>query len=88
MASDRAADLGYRGRNDGRRRDRLAPGGSRLEVDGKVVVDAPSAEYPGVYARFDALLRAGQSEVDAAPLRLAADAFLLARRTAVEAFEP
>jgi hypothetical protein len=52
------------------------------------VVDAPSAEYPGVYARFDALLRAGQSEVDAAPLRLAADAFLLARRTAVEAFEP
>ena len=66
----------------------LRQGGSRLEVDGKVVVDAPSAEYPGVYARFDALLRAGQSEVDAAPLRLAADAFLLARRIAVEAFEP
>jgi len=66
----------------------LRQGGSRLEVDGKVAVDQPSAEYPGVYARFDALLRTGQSEVDAAPLRLAADAFLLARRITVEAFEP
>ncbi|HKG76201.1 MAG TPA: gfo/Idh/MocA family oxidoreductase, partial [Beijerinckiaceae bacterium] len=66
----------------------LRQGGSRLEVDGKVTVDAPPAEYPGVYARFDELLRTGQSEVDAAPLRLAADAFLLARRITVEAFEP
>jgi D-galactose 1-dehydrogenase len=66
----------------------LRQGGSRLEVDGKVAVDEPSAEYPGVYARFDELLRAGQSEVDAAPLRLAADAFLLARRITVGAFEP
>ena len=66
----------------------LRQGGSRLEVDGKVAVDEPSAEYPGVYARFDELLRAGQSEVDAAPLRLTADAFLLAHRVAVEAFEP
>ena len=66
----------------------LRQGGSHLEVDGKVAVDQPSAEYTGVYARFDALLRTGQSEVDAAPLRLAADAFLLARRIRVEAFEP
>src|SRR5215210_8610451 len=66
----------------------LRQGGTRLETDGKATVDAPSAEYPGVYARFDALLRASQSEVDAAPLRLAADAFLLAKRTTVEAFDP
>ena len=64
----------------------MRQGGSRLEVDGAVVVDAPSEEYPGIYARFDALLRTGQSEVDAEPLRLTADAFLLARRVTVEAF--
>lgn len=66
----------------------LRDGGSRLEVDGKVAVDAPSAEYAGVYARFDELLRTGQSEVDAAPLRLAADAFLVGRRITVDAFKP
>ena len=66
----------------------LSKGGARLEIDGKVVVDQVSAEYTGIYKQFDALLKAGASDVDAAPLRLAADAFLLARRTAVEAFEP
>lgn len=66
----------------------LREGGRRLEIDGKVMVDAPSAEYPGIYAQFDALLRADRSEVDAAPLRLTADAFLLARRVMVEAFTP
>ena len=51
-------------------------------------VDARSAEYPALYARFDALLRAGESDVDAAPLRLVADAFMLGRRLEVEPFAP
>src|SRR3954471_8909219 len=70
------------------RRVAIRDGGRRLEVDGAVAVDAPSEEYRGIYARFDELLRTGRSEIDAAPLRLAADAFLLARRIAVDAFTP
>jgi D-galactose 1-dehydrogenase len=66
----------------------LRRGGSRLEINGEAVVDEPSAEYAGIYARFAELLSAGQSEVDAAPLRLAADAFLRARRVTIEAFSP
>ena len=66
----------------------LRRAGSRLEVNGEAVVDEPSAEYAGIYARFAELLRTGHSEVDAAPLRLTADAFLLARRITLEAFSP
>ena len=65
---------------------RLQQGGSRLEVDGRVPVDGPSAEYPSIYARFDALLRAQRSDVDESPLRLVADAFMLGRRLEVEPF--
>ena len=47
----------------------------------------PHAEYRGVYSRFAALIHAGDIEVDAAPLRHAADAFLVARRVEVAAFD-
>lgn len=43
-------------------------------------------EYAGLYARFADLIHAGASEVDARPLQLVADAFLLGERQAVEAF--
>ncbi|PZU09260.1 Gfo/Idh/MocA family oxidoreductase [Sphingomonas sp.] len=43
-------------------------------------------EYPGLYARFADLVRAGTSDVDIAPLRHVADAFLSGRRELVEAF--
>ncbi|MCP8940882.1 Gfo/Idh/MocA family oxidoreductase [Alsobacter sp. SYSU M60028] len=66
----------------------LRHGGSRLEVDGTVVVDEPAHEYEGIYRRFAELLRDGSSQVDAAPLRLVADAFMVARRTATERFDP
>ncbi len=64
----------------------LSRGGSRLAIDGRPVVDEAPAEYQRIYERFDELLRAGESEVDEAPLRLVADAFLLGRRRAVEPF--
>jgi D-galactose 1-dehydrogenase len=64
----------------------LSQGGSRLEIDGRLVVAEPLAEYQRIYERFDGLLRTRQSEVDEAPLRLVADAFLLGRRRAVEPF--
>lgn len=64
----------------------LSKGGSRLAIDGKVLVDEKPAEYEGIYRRFDALLNEGRSEVDEEPFRLVADAFMLGRRKTVEAF--
>jgi D-galactose 1-dehydrogenase len=65
----------------------LAEGGARLEVDGVLRLDEARAEYPAIYRRFDDLLRSGTSDVDADPLRLVADAFMIGRRTQVERFE-
>jgi D-galactose 1-dehydrogenase len=64
----------------------LAKGGSRLEIDGRLVAEEPPAEYEGIYRRFDALLRQRRSEVDADPFRLVADAFMIGRRVSVEPF--
>lgn len=65
----------------------LSSGGARLAVDGKVVVEEKPAEYEAIYEHFDRLLNAGESYVDAAPFRLVADAFLVGKRSEVEAFE-
>jgi len=67
-------------------RMRLESGGSKLFVDGALSVEAPSTEYEQIYERFHALLEAGESEVDDAPLRLVADAFLVGRRIATDPF--
>jgi D-galactose 1-dehydrogenase len=64
----------------------LSSGGARLDVDGKTVVERKPAEYEAIYAHFAELLEARRSHVDAAPFRLVADAFLLARRREVEPF--
>ena len=68
---------------------RLSEGGRRLEVDGRAVdtQDDGTGEYGLVYRAFDRLLREGRSEVDAAPLRLVADAFLVGHRREVEPFD-
>jgi D-galactose 1-dehydrogenase len=65
----------------------LSGGGRRLDVDGKVVADVPDAEYRELYRRFVELTATGASDVDLAPLRLVADAFMLGKRRIVEAFE-
>ncbi|RTM02216.1 MAG: Gfo/Idh/MocA family oxidoreductase [Hyphomicrobiales bacterium] len=64
----------------------LSGGGAKLAVDGKVVHDEPEAEYPMLYKRFAEIVRAGDSDVDLAPLQHVADAFMLGKRNAVEAF--
>lgn len=67
----------------------LAKGGGQLSIAGG---DAPDdaddlkGEYPGLYRRFAAIIRAGVSDVDLAPLRLVADAFLTGRINQVEPF--
>lgn len=65
----------------------LSGGGEKLAIDGKEVLTGPNREYAGLYARFEELLRAGQSDVDLRPLIHVADAFMLGRRLTAEAFE-
>jgi D-galactose 1-dehydrogenase len=67
----------------------LAKGGSELTLPGTGKPAAEHAlhgEYPGLYARFAELVRAGESDVDIAPLRHVADAFLRGRIRQVEPF--
>jgi D-galactose 1-dehydrogenase len=65
----------------------LAGGGARLVARNQVIVDAPEAEYRGLYRRFVELVATGTSDVDLTPLRLVADAFMLGGRRTVEPFE-
>jgi D-galactose 1-dehydrogenase len=64
----------------------LSQGGGRMEVDGRLIGEAPEAEYEGLYARFARLIGEERSDVDVSPLRLVADAFLGSRREIVEPF--
>jgi D-galactose 1-dehydrogenase len=65
---------------------RLADGGAKLFIDGKLTFEAPDREYPALYARFAEIVKAGVSDADIAPLVQVADAFMLGRRKIVEAF--
>lgn len=65
----------------------LSAGGAKLFHDGVPLVDAKEAEYAGIYQHFVALIEAGASDVDLAPLGLVADAFLLGRRSLVAPFD-
>jgi D-galactose 1-dehydrogenase len=65
----------------------LSEGGAKLHLDGRPLAEGPDAEYRGLYRRFVDLVATAESDVDVVPLQLVADAFLLGRRTTVEAFE-
>lgn len=60
----------------------LHMGATRLEIDGKLVMQEKEAEYPGLYAHFAELVRNGKSDADFSPLRIVADAFLVGKRIA------
>jgi D-galactose 1-dehydrogenase len=60
----------------------LSMGGAQLEIDGKAIPQEKEAEYPGLYAHFYELVKAGKSDADFAPLRIVADAMLLGKRIA------
>ena len=66
---------------------KLTHGGSCLEIGGREVVKEDPAEYQAIYRRYDELLNARQTEVDTAPVRLVADAFMIGKRVQVDAFE-
>lgn len=65
----------------------LTEGGARLSIDGRPQPTATHREYPGIYARFAELCQTRTVEVDAEPLRIAADAFLAGHREIVDAFD-
>lgn len=64
----------------------LAEGGSKLSINGKDIPVQAEAEYAALYRRFADIIRTGTSEVDLAPLRHVADAFMLGKRLAVAPF--
>jgi predicted dehydrogenase len=68
------------------RKIQLCDGGGRLLVDGEQQLAESRGEYPSMYARFAELIAARQVEVDREPLRIVADAFLVAHRQLIEPF--
>jgi D-galactose 1-dehydrogenase len=64
----------------------LEGGGAKLTIDREVILDEERTEYEQIYVRFHELLDSGKSDVDPAPMRLVADAFLVGRRLQTEAF--
>ncbi|PXW77688.1 D-galactose 1-dehydrogenase [Blastomonas natatoria] len=64
----------------------LADGGNSLFVEGAAQALPGESEYPAMYDHFAALIAERRSDVDASPLRLVADAFLIGRRSFTEAF--
>ena len=71
----------------GGRRIELRDGGARLMIDGASQEVVHRGEYPAIYAHFAELRAERRSEVDRAPLRIVADAFLVGRRESVEPFD-
>jgi D-galactose 1-dehydrogenase len=65
----------------------LKNGGSVLVVNGKTVKEAVLHEYEDIYAKFARLLKAKKSDVDASPLQLVSDCFMLGKPVVVEKFE-
>jgi D-galactose 1-dehydrogenase len=74
------------GTRDGMRMH-LKNGGSVLVVDGKTEHEAVLHEYEDIYAKFARLLKAKKSDVDASPLQLISDCFMLGKPVVVPAFK-
>ena len=66
----------------------LRMGGNRFEVNGSEVAGADTimGEYPSLYKHMAALVKAGTSDVDLAPMVHVADAMTLGRRTSTDPF--
>lgn len=64
----------------------LKKGGHELWIDGNPVALGAEGEYPSLYAHFSQLIRSHSSDVDVAPLRHVADAFMLGQHIVTDAF--
>lgn len=65
---------------------KLTHGGTKLYVNGTLIVEAPSEEYEEIYARFARLIKSNTSEMDGAPLELVCDCMMLGRRSDTQDF--
>lgn len=67
----------------------LRLGGNILEINGKPAggENTIMGEYPALYAQMNALITAGKSEVDLAPMLHVADALTLGRRIETDPFD-
>lgn len=65
----------------------LSEGGRVLQIGSDPAVEGGETEYPGLYRRFAELIRTKKSEVDIAPIRLVADAFMIGERTQTAEFQ-
>ena len=65
---------------------RLSAGGATLHIADRPIEVPATDEYPAVYEHFAALLAQGASDVDALPLRLVADAFMICSQRPVAPF--
>ncbi len=68
----------------------LTNGGSKLWLDRELIEEpqhSEHGEYETIYANFAEVVNNHVNHIDLRPLKLVADAFLLANRTTVEAFE-
>jgi len=67
---------------------KLSDGGDTMTLDGvEAGVASEGGEYPRLYANMARLVGASKSEMDLAPLRHVADAFMLGERVIVDPFE-
>jgi L-arabinose 1-dehydrogenase len=64
----------------------IREGGKRLSIAGQAVELGGEREYPALYERFHELIVSKQDDVDVRPLQIVADAFLLGRHVATDAF--
>lgn len=64
----------------------LTQGASKMTVDGVAVDIGTEEEYASMYRHFADLIAKRESDIDLSPFRLVADAYLIGRRHAVEAF--
>jgi D-galactose 1-dehydrogenase len=65
----------------------LGDGGNKLKIAGTPQRTSEEGEYPALYRRFVELVRADQRDVDIAPLRLVADAFLIGEHRETDPFD-
>ena len=64
----------------------LKKGGHELWINDKPCELPVEGEYPSLYAHFCKLVRSGSSDVDVAPLRHVADAFMLGEHVVTDTF--
>lgn len=65
---------------------KLSNGGASIAINGEAVSIPKQSEYDAIYARFAELLKRKESDVDLAPFKHVADAFMLGHRIETDAF--